>query len=114
MSTEDNVVLDIEEVSSNMEVDIQFEAEAEAKAKAEAEAKAKAEAEVEELARVEAELAAQQQQNTIVSTATEQQLDKEIRATINRNLMQQRQMAYLQAIQNSKLQRRRRFGLKFL
>ena len=54
----------------------------------------------------------QKTQNTIVFTKAEQQLDKRIRATINRNLLRQRQIMYLQAMQQRR-QRRRRFGLKF-
>ena len=52
-------------------------------------------------------------QNTVVYTKDEQKLDKQIRATINRNIIRQRQLAYLQALQIARRQRRKRFGLKF-
>ena len=52
-------------------------------------------------------------QNTVVYTKDEQKLDRQIRATINRNIIRQRQMAYLQALQIARRQRRKRFGLKF-
>ena len=56
----------------------------------------------------------QKSQNTIIFTKEEQKLDRQIRATINRNIIrQQRQIAYLQAIRHKRQQRRRRFGLKF-
>ena len=55
----------------------------------------------------------QKSQNTIIFTKEEQKLDRQIRATINRNLLHQRQIAYLQAIRHKRQQRRRRFGLKF-
>ena len=52
-------------------------------------------------------------QNTVVYTKDEQNLDRQIRATINRNIIRQRQLAYLQALQIARRQRRKRFGLKF-
>ena len=52
-------------------------------------------------------------QNTIVFTKDEQKLDRQIRSTINRNLLYQRQVAYLQAMRQKRQLRRRRFGLKF-
>ena len=52
-------------------------------------------------------------QNTVVYTKDEQKLDRQIRATINRNIIRQRQLAYLQALQIARRQRRKRFGLKF-
>ena len=52
-------------------------------------------------------------QNTVIYTKDEQKLDKQIRATINRNIIRQRQLAYLQALQIARRQRRKRFGLKF-
>ena len=55
----------------------------------------------------------QKTQNTVVFTKTEQELDRQIRATINRNIIRQRQLAYLQAMQIRRRQRKRRFGLKF-
>ena len=55
----------------------------------------------------------QQTQNTVVYTENEQKLDRQIRATINRNIIRQRQLAYLQALQIARRQRKRRFGLKF-
>jgi len=55
----------------------------------------------------------QKTQNTVVYTKNEQKLDRQIRATINRNIIRQRQMAYLQAMQIRRRQRKRRFGLKF-
>ena len=55
----------------------------------------------------------QTSQNTVVYTKDEQKLDRQIRATININIIRQRQMAYLQALQIRRRQRKRRFGLKF-
>ena len=55
----------------------------------------------------------QKSQNTIIFTKEEQKLDRQIRATINRNIIRQRQLAYLQALQIARRQRRKRFGLKF-
>ena len=55
----------------------------------------------------------QKTQNTVIYTKDEQNLDRQIRATINRNLIRQRQLAYLQALQIARRQRKRRFGLKF-
>ena len=55
----------------------------------------------------------QKTQNTVVYTKIEQKLDRQIRATINRNIIRQRQLAYLQAMQIRRRQRKRRFGLKF-
>ena len=52
-------------------------------------------------------------QNTVIYTKDEQKLDRQIRATINRNIIRQRQLAYLQALQIARRQRRKRFGLKF-
>ena len=55
----------------------------------------------------------QKTQNTVIYTKDEQNLDRQIRATINRNIIRQRQLAYLQALQIARRQRKRRFGLKF-
>ena len=57
-------------------------------------------------------MAAQSHTNKVVSTQSEQQLDREIRTTINRNLIRQQQIAYMQALRRQQ-QRKKRFGLKF-
>ena len=50
---------------------------------------------------------------TIVFTEEEKRLDQEIRATINRNLLQNQRINYLKMLQYKRQQRRKRFGLKF-
>ena len=49
---------------------------------------------------------------TIVFTEEEKRLDQEIKATINRNLLQKRRINYLKILQYRR-KRRKRFGLKF-
>ena len=75
-----------------------------------AEAKAKAEAEA--LAKIQSELATQKQENKIISTQAEKELDKQIKDTVNRNLIRQQQIAYLERLRQYQ-QKKRRFGLKF-
>ena len=48
----------------------------------------------------------------IVFTEEEKRLDQEIRATINRNIMQSQHINYLKILQYRR-KRRKRFGLKF-
>ena len=50
---------------------------------------------------------------TIVFTEEEKRLDQEIKATINRNLLQNQRINYLKMLQYKRQQRRKRFGLKF-
>jgi len=88
MNAENNIVLTIEEITTNT-LEVEY-IEPETKNKQ----------------------IVQKTQNTIVFTKAEQQLDKRIRATINRNLLRKRQIMYVQAMQQRR-QKRRRFGLKF-
>ncbi len=88
MNAENNIVLTIEEITTNT-LEVEY-IEPETKNKQ----------------------IVQKTQNTTVFTKAEQRLDKRIRATINRNLLRQRQIMYVQAMQQRR-QRRRRFGLKF-
>ena len=48
----------------------------------------------------------------IVFTEEEKRLDQEIRATINRNIMQSQHINYLKILQYRR-KKRKRFGLKF-
>jgi len=88
MNAENNIVLTIEEITTNT-LEVEY-IEPETKNKQ----------------------IVQKTQNTTVFTKAEKQLDKRIRATINRNLLRQRQIMYVQAMQQRR-QKRRRFGLKF-
>ena len=96
MSSEETVVLEVQEEDN------------EEKTKDNADARAEADA----LSKIEAELANQQKENKVLSTQAEQQLDNEIRATIHRNLIRQHQINYLQRLRQHR-QKKRRFGLKF-
>ena len=59
------------------------------------------------------EITEEKENKAIVFTEEEKRLDQEIRATINRNLLQNQRINYLKMLQYKRQQRRKRFGLKF-
>ena len=54
----------------------------------------------------------QKNENKVLSTQSEKELDRQIRDTVNRNLIRRQQMAYLERLRQHQ-QKKRRFGLKF-
>jgi len=58
------------------------------------------------------EITETKENKAIVFTEEEKRLDQEIRATINRNIMQGQHINYLKILQYRR-KRRKRFGLKF-
>jgi len=58
------------------------------------------------------EITETKENKAIVFTEEEKRLDQEIRATINRNIMQSQHINYLKILQYRR-KRRKRFGLKF-
>ena len=58
------------------------------------------------------EITEEKENKAIVFTEEEKRLDQEIKATINRNLLQKQRINYLKILQYRR-KRRKRFGLKF-
>ena len=58
------------------------------------------------------EITETKENKAIIFTEEEKRLDQEIKATINRNLLQKRRINYLKILQYRR-KRRKRFGLKF-
>ncbi len=58
------------------------------------------------------EITETKENKAIVFTEEEKRLDQEIRATINRNIMQSQYINYLKILQYRR-KKRKRFGLKF-
>ncbi len=58
------------------------------------------------------EITETKENKAIVFTEEEKRLDQEIRATINRNIMQSQHINYLKILQYRR-KKRKRFGLKF-